>query len=163
LGFNSRLTYFFKDKWNSQLRVGYEFLSGDDPDSETDEGWDPLWARWPQWSELYVYTYARETRIAEVNNLHHLGFGWTFEPNNKLEVCTDYHLLFCDENSSRGRAGFSDNGVFRGQLLTALLRYKVNKHISTHLLGEFSFPGDFYSNASNDPAAFLRAQVVFAF
>ncbi len=39
------------------LGVGYYHLSGDDPDTAEDEGWNPLWARFPQYSELYIYAY----------------------------------------------------------------------------------------------------------
>ncbi|NLX04216.1 MAG: alginate export family protein [Phycisphaerae bacterium] len=163
LGFNSKLTYKFNDKYNNQLRVGYEFLSGDEPGTDsTNEAWDNLWGRWPQFTEILIRTYTRETRIAQVTNMHRLGFGWTVYPHEKIEMCTDYNLLFADENSYRDRWGFSDSGCFRGQLLSWLLRYKINKHVSGHLVSEFFFPGDYYTDESNDPAVFLRAEVVLS-
>jgi hypothetical protein len=161
--FNSRLAYQFKDKMASELRAGYEFLSGDDPGTDEYEAFDLLWGRWPQWSELYIYTVATERgRPADVSNLHRLGFGHTFKPCEPIEVCTDYHLLFANENAATAnRVLFSDGGYFRGQLLTSVMRYKFNKHVSGHVIGEFFFPGNFYENAANDPAVFLRYELTF--
>jgi len=160
-GFNSRLSYFFKDPLNNNLRVGYEYLSGDRPSTDTDEQFDPLWGRWPQFSELLAYTVALENRPGETTNLHRVGMGWSCNPAKPLELATDYHLLFRDQNSYHGRPYFEDSDCFRGQLLTAVLKYKFSEHISTHLWGEFFFPGDFYSDAYNETAAFLRYELIF--
>ncbi len=35
-------------------------MSGDDPSTDDNEGWDPLFSRWPKWSELYIYSLATE-------------------------------------------------------------------------------------------------------
>jgi len=161
-GFNSRLSYFLNDAWNNNFRVGYEYLSGDDPSTDRIEAFDPLWGRWPQWSELYIYNYAIETRIAETTNLHRLGLGWGFNPCKKTEVCLDYHLLWRDENTVAGRSGFSNEGPFRGQLLTGLLRYKFNENITGHLLAELFFPGNYYTDLRNDVSGFFRYEIVFA-
>ncbi len=162
-GFNSRLDWFAKDALDNNIRVGYEYLSGDDPSTGNREDFDPLWARWPQWSELYIYTYARETRIAHVTNLHRLNVGWTFKPVKKIELCTDYHLLFADENPNGGSDnGFSRTGCFRGQLATFLMKYKFNEHVSGHALAEAFFPGNYYDETMNDPALFLRYEIIFS-
>ncbi len=161
-GFNSEVSYHLNDKWDNSFNAGYEYLSGDDPDTSGDyEGFDPLWARWPQWSELYIYTIVNENRIAEMNNLHRINVGWSFKPHEKLEVCTNYHALFTDENTMKGTAGFSDDGCFRGNLLTGLLRYRINPHIHGHLIAELFFPGDYYTDEMNDVAGFFRYEITF--
>lgn len=165
-GFNSRLGYDFNDSWKSNLHADYEYLSGDNPSTRTNEQFDLLWGRWPRWSELYIYTYAVETRIAETTNLHRLGGGWIGSPTEKIQLCLDYHLLFTDENTRKDNPGlisFSNNGPFRGQLVTALLKYKYSEHISSHILGEFFFPGNYYSNDNDDPAMFLRYELMLTF
>jgi len=161
--YNSSLSYLVKDKINSQVRGMYEFVSGDDPSTQgTDESFDMLWGRWPRWSELYIYTYNGETgRIAENNNLHRLGFGYTCDPAKDLQFCAHYHLLWAHQNTFAGRAGFSDSGNFRGQLLTLLTKYKFNDHVSTHVITEFVFPGNYQDDTRNDPACFLRGELVF--
>ena len=171
LGFNSRMTYMVLDDWKNQFRVGYEYLSGDDPGTGTDEGFDPLWARWPQWSELYIYTYMTETRIAETANLHRVQFGWDLDPTEKIHLCNEYNLLWADENAGGNplaggiapNGGFSSGGKFRGQLLATKLIYKFTPHISGHLWGEYFFPGNFYTDDRNDTAAFLRYELVLTF
>ncbi len=161
-GANTRLTYFFRDAMDNQLRTGYEYLSGDDPGTDTNEQFNLLWGRYPQWSDLYVYTYASETRIADTTNLHHITvLGWTIKPVKPMEISLDYHLLFADENTRRSSAQFSNHGSFRGQLFTAIAKYKFNNHVSTHVLGEVFGPGNYYNDRNNDVAAYARWEWVF--
>ena len=163
-GFNSRLTYLAKDALNNQFRTSFEYLSGDEPGTTgTNEGWVPLWGRWPQWSELYVYTVAftGESRIAEVNDIYRLAFGWTCNPTKKLELNADYHLLFAPQNQKQGTAGFSESGAFRGQLLTFLANYTFTKHLKGHILTEFFFPGNYYTSPKDDIATMLRGELYF--
>jgi hypothetical protein len=163
-GFNGRLNYKFNDAWNNEIHTGYEYLSGDDPGTEsTDEGFDPLWARWPQWSELYIYTYSAETRIAETTNLHRINVGWDADPCEKIHLCNEYNAVFADENTMKGSAGFSNGGSFRGHLLATKLIYKFSPHISGHLWGEYFFPGNYYTNDRNDAAVFLRYELMITF
>lgn len=164
LGTLNRFTYSLKDEWDSWFRMDYEYLSGDDPDTDTVEEFDLLWGRWPRFSEMYIYSAIGETgRIGDMANLHRVSWGFTTHPSKRIETCFDYHLLFADQNTLRDLSGFSNGGCFRGQLLTALMKYKINANLSGHLLAEFLFPGDYYSDERNDPASFLRAELVFAF
>jgi len=162
-GFNSQVSYLLQDELNNSFRLGYEYLSGDDPGTGTDEQFDPLWARYARWSELYVYTYALEGRIAETTNLHRVAAGWSCQPHQKLELAVDYHLLFADQNTQKGNAGFSDSDSYRGQLATALLKYHYTKHLCGHLLGEFFCPGNYYADGKDDLAMFLRYELMLTF
>ncbi len=93
---------------DNQLRVSFEYLSGDEPGTKgMNEGWVPLWGRWPQWSELYVYTVAftGEQRIAEITDLERLAFGWSVKPTDKLTFAADYHLLFAPDERQGRHAG----------------------------------------------------------
>jgi hypothetical protein len=159
----SRLTYAFHDEWKNVLRLDYEHLSGDDPGDDSDGAFDILWGRWPRFSEMYLYTNANETRIGGVTNLHRVSVGWTGSPTDKLQLSSDYHLLFADENTSRDLFGFSESGCFRGQLFSTGLKYNFTEQLSGHLLGEFFFPGGYYSDDRNDPAVFLRAELSYSF
>jgi hypothetical protein len=162
LGFNGRLDYFLKDRFQNSFRIGYEYASGDDPDSGTNEAFDRVWGRWARLSEIFAYVYAGETRIAEFTNFHRLGLGWSCKPHRALEFCLDYHLLWADQNTNWAQPGFSDKGPFRGQLATALLKYRISEHLSGHLSAEAFFPGNYYSASMNDPALFLRYELVLA-
>jgi hypothetical protein len=160
-GLNGRTTHTLGGAWNNRVHLGYEFLSGDDPDSANrNEAFDPLWGRWPQWSELYgPYTYGMETRTGETTNLHRLNLGWVAKVHPTSELSLDYHALFADENTRCGGAGFSCDDKFRGHLVTAWLRAKFDKHVSGHLLAEYFLPGDYYVAPKGDNAYFLRAEL----
>ncbi len=171
LGFNSRVTYFWNDAMKNQTRLSYEYLSGDDPSTDTNEQFDNLWGRWPQWSELYqgwTSRYRGEFRPGELANFHRIGLGHSVFPCKPLEFCADYHLLFADENTRAGDIGFSDSGCFRGQLLALLMRYTILDPkvepigMTGHAIAEFFFPGDYYSDFGNDPAVFLRYELTIS-
>jgi hypothetical protein len=99
-GSNNRMTYSLNDKLSQKFRLGYEYLSGDDPSSQsTNEAFDILWGRWPQWSDLYVFSMIKEKRVSDWTNLHRLDFGWTIKPAKKLEMIVDYMPLFAPQNS----------------------------------------------------------------
>jgi hypothetical protein len=171
-GINTRLTYFFRDELKNEVHVGYEFLSGDEHSGDGENGqFDPLWGRWPQWSELYVYTVGLENRPGETTNFHRLNAGWSCVPCDKITLAADYHALFAHHNSYDNFARvtsadptkryFTDDGNFRGHLLTGKLTYKFNQHISGHLLAELFFPGNFYNDERNEVAGFFRYELTF--
>jgi hypothetical protein len=141
--------------------VGYEYLSGNDPSSSTNGGFDPLWGRWPQWSELMLYNYSKETRIGEWTNQERLNFGWGCNPSKKIELSADYDALFAPANTFAGKPGFSSDGHFRGHYGQLFFKYKFNDHVNGHLWGEFFVPGSYYTSAKQDPATFLRAEMIF--
>jgi len=159
----TNLEYLFKDSLDSSAHVGYEYASGDDPDSKDNEQFDLLWGEWPRWSELYIYTYAPETMIAESTNLHRINLGYKFNLNKKWQICTDYHLLWADENSGAPLIDTSDNSKFRGQLITCWAKYRFSKKLFGHLLGEYFMPGNYYEDTNSDDAFFLRFNLEYTF
>lgn len=165
LGFNSRLSYQFKDRFKSTLHADYEFLSGDDPDSADDQAFDPLWGRWPQWSELMVYQWPLESRVAEATNLHRFNLGWIAQIHPTTKLTIDYHALWADEQNTRTAAqlaNLSGEGDFRGHLFTAWLKTKLNRHLSGHLVAEYLAPGDYYAEHRRDDSFFVRAELNLA-
>jgi hypothetical protein len=166
-GGNARLTYLFNDRLNNQLSLVGEFLSGDDPNSGgTDEMFDVLWARWPRWSEMYIYSYPMETsgKIAQMNNVGRVGPMWTFSPMKNMAFSVMYNALFAPESvptRTVNRSLFSMDGNFRGHYVQAILRHKFSNHLSAHLWGEWVWQGDYY--AQRDVMTFLRAEVLLTF
>ncbi|MCF7990448.1 MAG: alginate export family protein [Thiohalocapsa sp.] len=162
LGFNGRLTYAFNDPLQNRLHLDYEYLSGDDPGSSADQAFDPLWGRWPQWSELMIYQWPLETRVGEATNLQRLNVGWLAQVHPKALLTLDYHALFANEESTRTPAqlaNLSGDGHFRGHLLTAWLKAKLNEHVSGHLVAEYLDPGDYYADNRRDDSYFVRAEL----
>ena len=160
-GVLSRLDYSFNDALKNELRLNFEYLSGDD---NKDRNFDPLWGRWPQFSELYIYSYAKETRIANTTNLLRIGPGYLVRPTSQLEFEFDYNALFAPDNPTNPAApGFIADGNFRGHLFSFITRYKFNSHLSAHFWSEFLLPGDFYPEANRDTAVYLRGEVALTF
>ena len=159
----TNLEYLFKDSHDSSAHIGYEYASGDDPDTDDNEQFDLLWAEWPRWSELYIYTYAPETMIAESTNLHRVNVGHKFRPNKKWQICTDYHLLWADENSGAPLIDTSDSSKFRGQLITCWAKYRFSEKLWGHLLGEYFIPDNYYEKSNRNDAFFFRFNLEYAF
>jgi hypothetical protein len=145
------------------LGLAYEFLSGDDPDTQDDEMFDNLWGRWPRWSEIGLYSYAAETRIGNAANLHRIGPSWSITPIKNLDFSASYYALFAQhEVATRApQVLFSGTDRFRGHFFQAVLKYKFSRHVSGHLWGEVQLPGDYYVN--DKLMSFLRAEVLFTF
>jgi len=172
-GVQAKATYLFKDQWNDQLSLSYEFLSGDNPGSKNDEMFDVLWGRWPSWSEMYnIYSYVQESRIGQTENLHRIGPTWSVDPIKNLNFSASYYALFAnqavvtrdlDQALIGPDAGipFSNNGTFRGHYLQGVLKYKFSQHVSGHLWSELLFPGDYYTQRKT--MSFLRAELMFTF
>jgi hypothetical protein len=164
-GINARLQYSFDDALKNRLHADFEYLSGDDPGDGTDQAFDPLWGRWPQWSELMIYQWPLDTRVAQASNLLRLNLGWAAQVHPTSLLTFDYHALFANQESTRTLAqlaNISGDGRFRGHLLTAWLKTKLNEHVAGHLVAEYLAPGDFYARHRRDDAYFVRAEVVLS-
>lgn len=162
-GANARLSYAFDDARENRLHLDLEYLSGDDPDDRTDQAFDPLWGRWPQWSELMIYQWPLDSRVAQATNLSRLNLGWAAQVHPSTLLTLDYHALFANQESTRSeaqRVNISGDGRFRGHLLTAWLKAELNQHLAGHLVAEYLDPGDFYAANRQDDAYFLRAELV---
>ncbi|NCA71301.1 MAG: hypothetical protein EOM91_14610 [Sphingobacteriia bacterium] len=160
--FTGRATYQFTDPLANRLHAGYEYLSGDDPGSASDQAFDPLWGRWPQWSELMIYQWTIDSRVGEATNLHRLNAGWGIQAHPSTQITLDYHALWADQNSTRyanQAANISGEDRFRGHLATGWIKTKLNKHVSGHLVAEYLWPGDYYAENRRDESFFVRAEI----
>jgi hypothetical protein len=165
-GFNGRAMYNFNDPMANRVHFDLEYLSGDDPSTSNNEAFDPLWGRWPQWSELYIYQWPLDSRVGQATNLLRLNAGWMIKVHPTTEITLDYHALWAIEESTRTPAqlaNISQDGKFRGNLFTAWLKTKLNKNVSGHLVAEYLDPGSFYAANRQDGSYFLRAELMLAF
>ena len=139
------------------LGLGLYYLSGDDPNTAKDEGWNPLWARWPQYSELYVYSWDAEGAGRWSNiNMPHIDF--TMAPASWVKSKAMLAYLMAPESDGPG------GGDERGLLFT--LRNDLDMKCLTpglkgHLLLELLEPGNYY-NVDNT-AYFARWEMTYAF
>ena len=98
-----------------------------------------------------------------VSNLHRVAFGHKFKPNKQWEILTDYHLLWADENTFRDNAKFTNDGNFRGHLLTCWARYNFTKQLKGNLVAEYLWPGHYYGPNNRDNALYFHWTVEYTF
>jgi len=159
-GSNNRLSYNLHDKKDNIFHVGYEYLSGN---KDPDKHFDRVWARESRYSDLYNGCIdSIDGRELDGSNLHRPNFGWSIRPTDKMQIVTDYSLIFADKNTrDAGTNGMSKHGKFRGQLVKLQVKYKFNKHVHNRFTAECFLPGNFYNRDRNDVAMFLRYGIVF--
>lgn len=167
-GLSADLGYTFADtKWTPRVHAGYEYLSGDDRSTSQFEGWDPVLARWPHWSELFVYRWAFEGgQPGLYTNVQRYTLGGRIHPCEQTTVDLDYSYLRANEHPFGTTNVFPmmpyDTGYTRGHLVVATLKHTFNKYMSGHLWAEYFHPEDYYA-ADADEAVFLRWQLMFKF
>ncbi|MDP8235970.1 MAG: alginate export family protein [Candidatus Erginobacter occultus] len=137
----------------------YVYLSGDDPDDRNYGGWDPILARWPKWSELYIYSQVPEKDIAYWTNMQIYRAKLSLVPIEKMTVDLVYQYLRANEAGSG--TGVFGTGKDRGQNPQFILKYAFNDWLSGHLWGEYFIPGNFY--AGDDDGFFARWQLLAKF
>ncbi len=122
--------------------LGGILLSGDDPETAGMEGWDPIFSRWPKWSESYIYTLTRESRPSYWSNLSSLYAQLAFD----LGARSDGHVMVMPMGAGYARPGEfpGGTGLDRGTLYRARLNYKISKFMSGRVIWEHFDPGSFY-------------------
>jgi hypothetical protein len=149
----------FAHAMKPSLSLGYLGLSGDDPTTERSEGWDPVFSRWPRWSELYIYTLAGERGPAYWTNLSAPQAEFQIAPAKPLNLRATYYRLGAFHRFP-GKAAVFSGGITRGDLYEVRADVRVNDRWRGHVVGEWLEPGDFYS--ASDAAWFFRAEVIYS-
>jgi hypothetical protein len=152
------------DRVPAALGLGGFYLSGDDPGS-TDryEGWDPVYSRWPKWSDLYIYSFARERGAAYWENFASLWFGLEIKPLDRIALEERIYPMWAPEPPPSGAsASIFGAGSYRGTLSIMKLSGTLNTYLSAYVLWEALLPGDYYFSGS-DTAHFLRWEIMFKY
>lgn len=144
------------------VKLGAVYLSGDDEDDWPDEprvdrSWVPVFSRWPEWSELYIYTLIGEARgVAYWTNLRSLNASVSIQPTGPLKLSYTYHALHAPEPWD------ADQSRNRGSLHAWLATTDLGRHTSMHFLVERLKPGDFYGDPVDD-AWFIRTELMLKY
>lgn len=164
LGGYAFVDYSFSDIPLSPVwTVGYVYLSGDDPNTPDNEGWDPLFCRYPIWSEIVPQQYTGESGNSYWSNLSMYRTQLALKLSDKMKLAMIYNYLRANEFVNANAAyAIVGNNKDRGHLLQSKLDYAFNKNVAAFLQGEYFIPGDFY-NDDADPAIFVRSQVEVKF
>ncbi len=134
-------------------------LSGDNPVTVKYEGWEPMFARWPKWSESYIYTQIKEDAVAWWTNLISLHGGARFQLAPSLDLSLDYHHLLAFREPVDSLPFPGGNGKTRGDLFIGKLTFQINDYLSGHLLWEGFLPGNYYFSTA-DPYSWVRFELL---
>jgi hypothetical protein len=145
-----------------KIRGGLLALSGDDSTTaDKIESWDPLFSRWPKWSESYIYTQIQEYggRIATWSNLNSIYGGLYFQLFKSIELELIYHHLTATQYSEMGIFP-GGGGNIRGELFISKCIFRLNPKITGHVLWEVFSPGDFYFSGA-DGYSWFRVEFMY--
>jgi hypothetical protein len=142
------------------ILLGWTALSGDDPATAANEGWDPLFSRYPKWSELYIYTLGGERGAAYWTNLSMWQAEVRLTPVRPLDLRATYYRMGAFHPFPAKPMIFGV-GLQRGDLYEARADLKLNDSWRGHVVGEYLRPGDFY--VGDDGGWFFRAEVICSF
>jgi hypothetical protein len=122
--------------------VGGVLLSGDDPATPRMEGWEPIFSRFPKWSESYIYTLTRESRPSYWTDLSafYAQLAFDFGPRS------DGHIMVMPMGAGQARPGDfpGGTGLHRGTLVRGRLNYRLSKFMTGRVVWEHFVPGNFY-------------------
>jgi len=127
--------------------AGGVFLSGDKPGTDRMEGWDPVFSRWPKWSDSLVYTFSRESRPAYWSNMSSIYGSLALDLGSRADGALTVQRLGAFEPQPGLFPGGAGKG--RGTLLQGRLNYKVSKYLSGRVIWEHFLPGDFFFPAAS--------------
>ena len=135
------------------------YLSGDDPSTARAESWNPLWARYPWFSELMLYGYdadpapwqnllapTLEARLPGLAARHALRATLSYLHAPEADTVTDSH-----------DRGWLATARYEFPVLPTFARDTLRAHVQVEALT----PGDYYPGPHN-PAYFLRLELVWA-
>lgn len=148
----------------SSITFGGIFLSGDDPNTDKMEGWDPLFSRWPKWSEAYIYTLIPEYngKVAYWSNFASLYAEMKFNVTSKINLGVTYHNLTAPQTNEKTGLFPGGTGKNRGELLITRVNLRFSKKLSGHIHLENFYPGDYY-RADADNYYWLRMELMFSY
>ncbi len=171
IGGYAYLSYLLEEKSKATLSGGVNYLSGDDPDTEEYEDWNPLFSRWPKWSELYIYSHLNERNHGVVKVAY-----WTNTISPYVKLNMDLHkrinLTAVFYNLRAQYPRMLRNGEYsgkdRGNEVQLLINFTLHKYLTGHFLYDYFFPGDYYAQSRSavrpfDRAGgqFIRAELMF--
>jgi hypothetical protein len=147
-------------RWAPAVRGAFTALSGDSPATKNGEGWDPVLARWPMWSEAVINALTPEVGTAYWTNMGLWRAEFTMTPSPRTGVRATYYHLSAFHPFPGPQALFAA-GTNRGDMLQARFDFTLPPTLRGHVLYERLFPGSFYRGQA--PGYFFRVECTAAF
>jgi len=125
--------------------------------------WNPVWGRFPRWSESYIYTLDKERGVSYWSNFSSLFAQATLVPAPGSKIALTYHHLGAFEASTPPSTppGWGD-GTTRGELFICRYDYKITPRLNGCFIAERFLPGDYYADGSNS-FLWLRSELFYTF
>jgi len=120
--------------------------------------WNPIWGRFPRWSESYIYTLVSEHGVAYWSNFSSIFAQATIVPSTGSKIAISYHHLGAFETNTP----VWGDGKTRGNLFICRYDYKINPRLNGCFIAERFLPGDFYADGSNS-YLWLRSELFYTF
>ena len=144
-------TYLGWERPGGALRLdgGAILLSGDDPSTPVRSDWDPMFARWPKWSDSWIYAVGWEDGVASWTNLVSVFLRANVSLGDAGTLFLQYHHLDAQQPAPDVSDRPFGPGMHRGDLLTARVSMKFGAGFSGHALWESFFRGRYYAPGSD--------------
>lgn len=157
-----RLKKALEAPWKPRASVAYIGLSGQDP-TRTDAitAWNPVFGRWPKWSELYIYSQAPEKGVAYWTNTGMWELELRCAPLPPLELRATYYRMAALKPLVAQAGPLFGTGRSRGDLWQLRADYSFSPALKGHALYEHLKPGDAYSG--RDGGHYLRFEFTYLF
>lgn len=138
----------------AKLGLGWYHLS---------EDWNPIFSRWPQYSELYVYAQSGAAGRWSNVSMPHIDFSISPTKNYKADLLLGY--MFAPKANGQG------DGHDRGFLFTWWNRFTLKEglisstdKLTGHFLIELMDAGNYYNSAQRENISiFTRLELTYAF
>ncbi len=140
--------------------VGAILLSGDDPATAGMEGWDPIFSRWPKWSESFIYAFTRERGPSYWSNWSSLYGAVALDLGGRSDALLMAQRLGAFETGPGVFPG--GTGLERGWLLKGRLNYRISKFMSGRVIWEHFEPGNFYFDGASS-YNWLQFELIFRY
>lgn len=144
--------------------LGTIALSGDNSKTDRMEAWDPLFSRWPKWSDSYIYAVIPEKgrRPAYWSNFISLYGGVVFHIAGPVNLEFTYHRLLAPEVAPQNQPFPGGTGKTRGDLFIIKPTFQLCRFVSGRVIWEIFKPGTFYRKDA-DSYNWLQVQFLTTF
>jgi len=147
----------FFNKWIfSKITTGMVYLSGDNPNSQSVTGWNPLFSRYPWKSNLICHLFLDEGGIGYWSNIKMYTINANINILRNLNMLLGYSFVYANELAIG--SNFS-NGKHRGNVAQCKFNWHINNRINVIFDIEHMRRGNFYANRRD--AFYARLEGVF--